>query len=577
MPFRRAACRLPPPTQDRSRCKNEMVPGIGQKADGMDKKNRGNARHSDEEFWRCEANIVYDLGRTHMNEKLNIFVSSVQKELEDERVIVQNLLSTDPFLSAHCSPILYEFEPASPDKALEGCLKSLDGCHVYLLIVAAQYGTLVGKLSITHAEYRRSKERKLPVLAFIKGDRKVKREDGTETLLKELDDDGPKYKRFGNVIELQKEVRAALVKLLKEQFGIAPSSDENEVAQQTIEATSVFESQPLTRLRWSELDHEVIRQLIAAAEGRDAGKISAADSLAGASVRGLVWHDPQAGEHYATAAGIVLLAKDPSAVFPQCRILADAYRGAEPDGNPHDHEDIRRPMPTAIDRAIAFIDRNTRHPMRVVGLNRLRLDEYPVEALREALVNAVAHRQYEDAGRKIMLEVFADRVVISSPGLPPSPITLANLRKGKYRPCSRNPVLAQSLSYFHRIEERGSGFRRMRDQMLNHGLDQPLIGTDTGYFQITFPGPGENVDRIRVPETRLIVTPAIEARLNDRQKKMLALLAAGEKLTSRRCEQEFGITRDTASRDFALLMELGLADRQGRGRSTSYILITKAA
>jgi len=113
--------------------------------------------------------------------------------------------------------------------------------------------------------------------------------------------------------------------------------------------------------------------------------------------------------------------------------------------------------------------------------------------------------------------------------------------------------------------------------MLNHGLDQPLIATDTGYFQVVFPGPGENLDRIRVPETRLMVTPAIEAQLNERQKKMLALLVAGEKLTSRRCEQEFGITRDTASRDFALLMELGLADRQGRGRATSYILFTKAA
>ena len=44
-------------------------------------------------------------------------------------------------------------------------------------------------------------------------------------------------------------------------------------------------------------------------------------------------------------------------------------------------------------------------------------------------------------------------------------LTIANLRKGKYRPCSRNPVLAQCLSYFHRIEERGSGFRRMREQM----------------------------------------------------------------------------------------------------------------
>jgi ATP-dependent DNA helicase RecG len=126
------------------------------------------------------------------------------------------------------------------------------------------------------------------------------------------------------------------------------------------------------------------------------------------------------------------------------------------------------------------------------------------------------------------------------------PRSLANLRKGKYRPCSRNPVLAQCLSYFHRIEERGSGFRRMRDQMLNHGLDQPLLGTDTGYFQVTFPGPDENLDRLRVPvgATGAVVTPAIEAQLNERQKKMVPLLVAGERLTSRRCEDEFGVARD---------------------------------
>ena len=61
-----------------------------------------------------------------MTARLRVFVSSVQKELEDERVIVQNLLNTDPFLSAHCLPLLYEFEPASPDRALEGCLKAPD-------------------------------------------------------------------------------------------------------------------------------------------------------------------------------------------------------------------------------------------------------------------------------------------------------------------------------------------------------------------------------------------------------------------------------------------------------------------
>jgi predicted HTH transcriptional regulator len=229
-------------------------------------------------------------------------------------------------------------------------------------------------------------------------------------------------------------------------------------------------------------------------------------------------------------------------------------------------------MPLAIERALDFIDRNTRHPMRVVGLNRVRLDEYPVEALREALVNAAAHRQYEDAGRKIILEVFGDRVVVSSPGLPPAPITLASLRKGKYRPCSRNPVLAQCLSYFHRIEERGSGFRRMRDRMLDHGLDPPLLGTDTGYFQVSFPGPGGDIDRLRVPATQLRVTPAIEAQLNERQRKMLQWLAEGKELTSRQCEAEFGVTRPITAGDFGKLVEMGLAEKLGAGRSTRYRL-----
>jgi predicted HTH transcriptional regulator len=441
---------------------------------------------------------------------------------------------------------------------------------VYLLIVGLQYGTRVGELSITHTEYRRSKEKRIPILAFIKGDRNLDREEGTAYLLEELDADGLKYKRFGNVIELQKEVRAALVKLLKDQFGIAPSSDEDQIAQQTIEATSLFESRTLDRIVWAELDHGVARRLMGTAENRKPEEIPEGDLLAGISLRGLIWRDQGTERHYATAAGIVLLAKDPSTVFPQCRILADAYRSTEPDGDPRDHEDIRGPMPNAIDLAIAFIDRNTRHPMRVVGLNRVRLDEYPAEALREAMVNAVAHRQYEDAGRKIILEVFADRVVVSSPGLPPAPITLASLRKGKYRPCSRNPVLAQCLSYFHRIEERGSGFRRMRDQMLDHGLVPPLLSTEMGYFQVTFQGPGENIERLRIPEKRIVVTPSVEAQLNERQKDMVSRLVGGEELTSRRCQELYKLSPQAVYEDFQKLIELGIARKIGSGRATRY-------
>jgi predicted HTH transcriptional regulator len=112
----------------------------------------------------------------------------------------------------------------------------------------------------------------------------------------------------------------------------------------------------------------------------------------------------------------------------------------------------------------------------------------------------------------------------------------------------------------------------MRAEMLDHGLEPPLLGTDTGYFQVTFHGPADDLDRLRVPESRLMMTPAVEAQLNERQKKMVLILVQGEELTSRRCEAELGITRETANRDFSVLIRLGLARKEGQGRTTRYVL-----
>ena len=507
--------------------------------------------------------------------ELKVFVSSVQKELEDERLIVQNLIQTDPFLQKHCLPVLYELEPASPDDALEECLDLVTECQIYILMVWKEYGDPINGLSITHWEYRRAKENRIPILAFIRGPANLKREAGTDSLLAELKKDNFKRKRFRNVIDLQKEVRAALAKLLEKRFGVIPTSDEDEIADNTIEATSGFESQLLKHVPLSELDHVVGRSLIEATRGKgQAQELTDSDVLSALALRNLIARDCDHPEHHATAAGLVLLGKDPSAVFPHCRISADAYRGTELAGEPSDQEDIRGPMPAVVERVVEFIDRNTRHPMRVVGLNRVRLDEYPVEAVREAVVNALAHRNYEDGGRKIMVEVFSDRVVISSPGSPPSPITLAKLRRGNCKPCSRNPLIAQCLSYFHRIEERGSGVRRMRDAMLDHGLDRPKLGMDTGYFQVTLSGPGDNLDRLRVPASAAgqIVPPSIEDRLNDRQRVIVRHVVEEGDVVRRWCVERFGIANDTAGRDLRDLVELGVLVRIGQGRSVRYVI-----
>ena len=123
------------------------------------------------------------------------------------------------------------------------------------------------------------------------------------------------------------------------------------------------------------------------------------------------------------------------------------------------------------------------------------------------------------------------------------------------------------------MEQRGSGFARMRDAMLNHGLDAPTFAEEDGYFVVTFPGPKGNYDRLKVPEGVVgRITPAVEARLNERQKKMLSSLLAGEELTSRRCEAEFKVTRPVTAKDFGLLVNLGLAQKVGSGRSTRYRL-----
>jgi predicted HTH transcriptional regulator len=510
--------------------------------------------------------------------KIRVFVSSVQRELENERLAVLSLISTDAFLQAHCEAVLYEFEPASPEKAAQECLSLLAHCDVCLTIVWREYGSVRDGISITREEYRRARGKRLPILVFIKGEATLPREPGTADFLAEIAADGFKYKRFGNLLELLNEARSALVRILTERFAVGPTSDEDEIADQTLRAASEFEVQSLKRLRWEELDRDLARQIVATAESRPVDRLADETVLQAVLSRGLVWSD-SAGEHYATAAGIVLLAPDPSAVFPQCRVLADAYRGTEPDGNPADHIDIRAPVPRAIEQAIAFVERNTRHPFRIIGLSRIRLDEYPTEALREALVNAVAHRDYEDRARKVMLEVFADKVVISSPGLPPAPLTLQKLRSGKYRPCSRNPVLAQCLSFFHRIEERGSGFRRMRERMSAHGLEPPQLATDSGYFQVLFPGPGENLDRIQAADEQAmpVVPPLVEQNLTPRQREMISMLLHGETLTSQKCVERFGITRETASQDFARLLEFRIVRRAGAGRSTSYLLTSQSS
>jgi ATP-dependent DNA helicase RecG len=505
--------------------------------------------------------------------KIRIFVSSVQKELERERAAITALVSTDPFFEKHCDAILYDKEPptGSPDK--KAYLDLLRSCHIYLLLIDVEYGKPSGDVSATHEEYRLAQELKLPTLVFIKGADSKKdaaREKKTKEFIEETKRDGYKYVRFHDREDLRPGVRDALLALLKNKFQITASAGEAEEGEHLIEVASPFEAAPLGDVGVTSLNADLLADFVEHVIEKPAMRIW--DDAPGRALvmRGLAIQRPGAAA-VVTHAAFLLFGTRPADRFPQCEILADAYDDIRVSGRPKGQETIGDSILAAIPKALAFVDQHTFHPHRVVRLNNIRLNEYPDRALREALVNALAHRNYEDATRKISLRVFKDRIEVASPGYPLKPLTLAKLRAGRYRPCSRNPLIAQTLASFGLMEQRGTGFARMRDAMLDHGLDTPAFTEQDGYFIVTFPGPNGNYDRLKVSTGAAgLVTPAVEAQLNDRQKKIMLEVQQRGSITSGWCRNAFRVSYNTAFRDLSDLVQRGLLLQVGKGRATHY-------
>jgi ATP-dependent DNA helicase RecG len=505
-------------------------------------------------------------------EKLRIFVSSVEKELQLERAAVAQLVSTDPFLQQHCLPVLFEQEPPPPHPAQRPYLDALRGCAIYVLLLANEYGVPDGELSATHHEYRLAQQLKLPTVVLLKGRADDTRSAAMTAFIAEIKANGHTYKRFYDREDLKPEVLRALLRTLKEDFGITATSSDVTESERLIEAASAFEAAELPDVPVAALDRDLLLRFGREVAGTDVEDAWRPETEALAS-RGLVVHDKRADAYHATAAAWLLFAPAPANRIPQAEILADAYDDVRASGKPKGQTTINAPLPRALDAVLQFIDDHTFHPRRVVGLNAIRLDEYPTAALREALVNAVAHRSYDDRSRKVFVRVFSNRVEVSSPGYPPQPLTLAKLRRGGYRPCSRNPLIAQTLATLGLMEQRGSGFARMRDAMLNHGLATMDIAQQDGFFVVTLPGPAGDFNRIKTPAVVAgPVTPAIEAQLNERQRKALAEIVAAGSVSSGWLVKHLHVAYDTANRDLLDLASLGVLVRTGKGRASKYVL-----
>jgi ATP-dependent DNA helicase RecG len=218
-----------------------------------------------------------------------------------------------------------------------------------------------------------------------------------------------------------------------------------------------------------------------------------------------------------------------------------------------------------IDEAERFVLRNTRVAAKVTGFERREITEYPYPAVREAIANAVAHRDYDRADVEVRVSIFADRIEVQSPGRLPAPLTLGTLGE-EY--ALRNRIIAELLFNIRYIERWNTGILRMRQLMRQHGLPDPIFQEIGQTFRVTFLGPGERILGL-IPEAG--VTDLRSLGLNERQVQALAVMVNERReLTNREYREMFGVAKNTALRDLDGLVRTGWVRQVAKGRSSGY-------
>ena len=179
--------------------------------------------------------------------------------------------------------------------------------------------------------------------------------------------------------------------------------------------------------------------------------------------------------------GALFFAKNPRQFFPHAYITCLLARGTE-KVHVLDRKDFDGGIVSDIEDALRFVERNTRTAYRIEGLRRENVPEYPTRSLREAIANAVMHRDWLVGGANVFVQVYSDRVEIVSPGGLPQGLTLANFGGRSIR---RNALIADLLHRIDIIEKAGTGILRIRDEARNLNCPEPKFEAN-GFFTATF-------------------------------------------------------------------------------------------
>lgn len=479
---------------------------------------------------------------------MKIFISSVQSELAEERRAIKSLIDHDPLLHRFFSLFLFEDLPASDRRADAVYLAEVDRCDVYVGIFGYEYGFEdADGVSPTEREFERATDMGKPRLIFVKGSDDQNRKPKMQSLIRKAGQQLIR-RRFGSVSELTTALNLSLVDYL-ETCGVIQNRP--------------FEERPCVDAMLDDLDGQAVASFVRLARhGRQfplPEETTPRDVLTHLHLLCSTGNGAQP-----TNAAMLLFGRDPQRFLPCAEVRCMHFHGTE----------IQRPVPfyrifkgtvfNQVDMAVDFVmSKLGRSVGTRVDSNQAPVRyEIPPDVIREAIVNAIAHRDYTLAGA-VQVSVFADRVEVWNPGVLPAPLTTESLRH-PHGSIARNHRLCEVLFLSQYIEKYGTGTLMMIRESLAHGLPEPDFVQRGGEFTTVI--------------WRDWLTPEVLAgyNLNDRQMQAIRHAKTTGRINNAQYREITGASDSTALRELRHLTAIGVFEKVGTTGQSAYYAIVKA-
>lgn len=474
--------------------------------------------------------------------RLKIFISSVQKEFQQIRLDLKAFLLGDAVLQRFVSEVfLFEEIPAKDRRADQVYLEEVERCDIYLGLFGYEYGHEdQDGISPTEHEYNFAKKRMKPRFVYVWGTDEQKCAPKMKKLIARASKELIR-RRVSDTSALTAEVYASIVDYLD-----------------SIGALHVppFDTAVCDGVGLKNISRKRIAWFLETAR-RERGFPLKSNT----STKALLTHLNLLDGSIPTNAAVLLFGINPQRFKPNASTKCihchgTAYR--RPFASLQEYGgDLFEQADLASDFVLAKINRSV--GTRAEAITAPALYELPPDAVAEAIINAIAHRDYH-SNASIEVRLFADRLEIWNPGRLPGTLTMEDLRND-HPSVPYNPLIAESLYLTRYIERVGSGTQAMIALCREAGLPEPQFEQRSGSFVITL--------------WRDWLTAEVMGSLglSDRQKSALIHLKTSERIGNTQYQMLMGVSKRTAHRDLMDLVEKGVLEKTGTtGKGVTYVI-----